>query len=239
MAVVSFVQEVSGWRRHWRRFVVVFVLFHAAAVALVACPAPVRGENRKIYDRPSVQHELSGWCDRFAFFGVTVTPTELADFAWSTSKRWNGIRNTTIGPLIQYLKTIGSTQGWYMFTSSDSRPVTFEFWGLPNGEVAGSANAVPLAGLTLNDGIWKTSPLSDHRMRRALFMAAWADTPKSSQDICKRLFVSYEEHRESGEVLPIFPSVECRFIETRVLSPEEHRNHAVAARKPLRSVVVP
>jgi hypothetical protein len=239
MERVSYVHEVQGWRRWWRILVVVFVLFHISAVTLVGCPAPVRGENRKLYEKPSIQRELQGWSARLAFLGVTATTTELADFAWSTSKRWNAARNAAIGPFIQYLRTIGSTQGWYMFTSSDSRPVTFELWGLPAGETAGSAQAVALAGLTLSDGIWNTSPLSDHRMRRALFMAAWAESSKSSEDICKRLFVSYEEHRQAEPLLPSFPSLECRFIETRVLSPEEHRNHIQSERKLLRSVVVP
>jgi hypothetical protein len=214
--LLSRLAPLFRWR-HWPRLRAALIAFHVVAVVAVACPAPVRGASRKQWQRPSVQAELLAWHRRLAAVGVDASVDELADFGRETSRRWSAARTVAIKPFLIYLKSVGATQGWYMFTAPDRNPMRFGFYLVDEG---GAREHV----FTLGQGVSRpdlVDPglLGEHRVRRALFQTAWAQRAGVFQDVCTWF------GRHARQTRPNTDDVVCTQTEFQVEHPWKQEKH--------------
>jgi hypothetical protein len=200
-----------------QQLVVLFCVLHAVAVGLVACPSPVRGQARADYAKPQVQGELRAWTTRFAMVGIEMSTEQFTDHLMALAKHWMDLRSTVYAPMLAYLKRIGSTQGWYMFTGPDTEPSTFVVEGLRGNAKASDENRWELLAGSTEEGLWRNHPLLDHRARRHIFMASWGDSKKTVKAMCAGLAdLAIAD-------LPDVHTVRCRFHKHRIVTPAEHR----------------
>jgi hypothetical protein len=209
----------------WRRqLVALLCVLHAIAVGMVACPAPIRGQSKSDYNKPQVQGELKAWTNRFAVVGVQMTTDEFADHLLLLAKSWLDLRNAGFAPMITYLKRIGSTQGWYMFTGPDTEPSTFVVEGLRGKHTVADESAWELLAGSTDEGIWRNHPLHEHRARRHIFMASWGESKKVMQALCAGL-----ADMAMADLADV-NAVRCRFHKHRIVTPAEHRAGLVTPR---------
>jgi hypothetical protein len=218
-----------------QQLVVLLCALHMLAVTLVACPAPVRGATRADYNKSQVQRELKLWTERFEVVGIHMSTNELADRLVDGAKQWMELRSLAIGPFIAYLRALGSTQGWYMFTGPDTEPSDFVVEG--RGAEAQAKPPRPDDGWRLlagssTEGSWTTHPLYDHRARRHIFMTGWGESRKTLRELCGGLAdMAFAD-------LPDVEEIRCRFLKRRIVTPSEHRAGVVPESKEVRRVQV-
>jgi hypothetical protein len=205
----------------WPKIRAVLVALHVLAVLAVACPAPVKGSDEKSWRRPGVRAELAAWKKRLHGIGVDVTEAELAELGRAVSTSWSSARNTAAAPAIAYLKAIGATQGWYMFTAPDRAPQRFTFAITIKGARAntGADDVVEHPVFDFGRGVFDDTLvdpafLGEHRVRRAFFQAAWSERPVF-RELCSWLV------REAAAKRPDITGGVCRLVEQPVLAPAD------------------
>lgn len=206
----------------WPKVRAVLIALHVLAVLAVACPAPVKGSDAKNWRRPGVRAELAAWRKRLHSVGVDVTERELATFGQRTSTSWSGARNTAAAPAIAYLKAIGATQGWYMFTAPDRAPQRFTFsvtTGAVTPATGGGKDVVEHPVFDFGRGVFDDALvdpafLGEHRVRRAFFQTAWSERPVF-REVCSWLA------REAAAKRPDVTGAVCRLVEQPVVAPAD------------------
>jgi hypothetical protein len=199
----------------WPKVRAVLVALHVLAVLAVACPAPVKGNDAKNWRRPGVRAELATWTKRLHAVGVDVTEPALAAFGQQVSTSWSSVRNTAAAPAIAYLKGIGATQGWYMFTAPDRAPQRFTFAITTASPQDGKDVEHPVFDFgrgVFDDALVDPAFLGEHRVRRAFFQTAWSDRPVF-REVCSWLA------REAVAKRPDVTGAVCRLVEQSVLAP--------------------
>lgn len=210
----------------WPRLRALLIVAHVFAVVVVACPAPVRGASKKVWERKGVRAELAAWQHRLGNVGVDVTVDELSDFARGTAERWGKARNVTIAPFITYLRTVGAPQGWYMFTAPDREPQRFVL-----EVIGGDGHREPVfaLGKSVAHPEWISEDfLGEHRVRRALFQAAWSERPGIFKDVCTWF------GREVQLKNPDIKAASCSLDEFQVEHPWQRSEKETPARREAR-----
>jgi hypothetical protein len=209
----------------WPAVRAVLISLHVLAVLAVACPAPVKGSDEKSWKRPGVRAELAAWSKRLRAVGMDASADELAVFGRRVATSWSSARNTLAAPAIAWLKGIGATQGWYMFTAPDRAPQRFTF-AITTGADPPTEHPVFDFGRRVDDAaLVDPAFLAEHRVRRAFFQAAWSERPVF-REVCVWLT------REAALLRPELTGAVCRLVEQPVLAPQD------AARPPLRPTKV-
>jgi hypothetical protein len=217
----------------WAMVRAVLIALHVLAVLAVACPAPVKGSDAKNWRRPGVRAELAAWKKRLYMVGIDVTEPELADFGQRVSTQWSSARNTAAAPAIAYLKGIGATQGWYMFTAPDRAPQRFTF-AVTTAGVDGNDVEHPVFDFgrgVFDDALVDAAFLGEHRVRRAFFQAVWSDRPVF-REVCSWFA------RESAARRPDVTGAVCRLVERSVLAPADAARPAARPEKVTRTLRV-
>ncbi len=209
----------------WPAVRALLILLHVTAVLAVACPAPLKGSTEKNWRRPGVRAELRAWSTRLRAVGVDADEADLARFGQRVSTSWSAARNVAVAPFSAWLRAVGATQGWYMFTAPDRAPQRFSFTLHTASPAAGADvavfdfgrdNAGAAAGVVDDggvDGAWYDPAfLAQHRVRRAFFQTAWSDRPVF-REVCSWLV------REAKARRPDVVGATCRLVEQGVLSP--------------------
>jgi hypothetical protein len=202
----------------WPKVRAVLIALHVLAVLAVACPAPVKGSDAKSWRRPGVRAELAAWTKRLHTIGIDVTEPELAQFGQRVSTSWSDARNDAAAPAIAYLKAIGATQGWYMFTAPDRAPQRFTF-AVTTSATSADGKPVEHPVFDFGRGVVDTTLvdpdfLSEHRVRRAFFQTAWSDRPVF-REVCSWLA------REAAAKRPDVTGAVCRLVEQPVVAPAD------------------
>lgn len=196
------------------------VLLHVIAVVVVACPAPVKGGDTKSWRRPGVRAELRSWSTRLGSLGVAVSEADLARFGQQVSTSWSGARNVVVAPFQKWLRAVGATQGWYMFTAPDRAPQRFTFTlHTAAGDVDVFDFGRAAAPAVVDDGpeagrYYDGAFLAEHRVRRAFFQAAWSDRPVF-REVCSWLV------REAKLRRADVTGATCRLVQQDVITPAE------------------
>jgi hypothetical protein len=115
-----------------------------------------------------------------------------------------------LAPFVAYVEAIDARQGWYMFTAPDRRPQRFVL------RAATRTGELPLfeLGKPSEPQAFDQAFLDQHRVRRALFQAAWSDRPVFDE-VCS-WFAREASPRVSG-----LTHVTCQLVEEPVLSPAD------------------
>ena len=199
----------------WPKVRAVLVSLHVLAVLAVACPAPVKGSDAKNWRRAGVRAELAAWRKRLHAVGVDVTEPDLAEFGQRVSTSWSSARNTAAAPAIAWLKAIGATQGWYMFTAPDRAPQRFTFAVTTGTGAAVVEHPVFDFGRgVFDESLVDPAFLGEHRVRRAFFQTGWSDRPVF-REVCSWLA------REAAAKRADVTGAVCRLVEQSVLAPAD------------------
>jgi len=204
----------------WPQVRAVLVALHVTAVLTVACPAPVKSSDAQNWKRATVRAELVAWTKRLRAVGLAVSEQELATLGQTVSTPWSQTRTTILAPALLWLKSIGATQGWYMFTAPDRAPQRFTFaltTALTAAVTPGRASDVEhpvfdFGRAVHDDALIDVDFLSEHRVRRAFFQAAWSERPVF-RELCVWLA------REASARRPDVTGAVCRLVEQPVIVP--------------------
>ena len=174
------------------------VVLHLTAVISVACPAPVRTMPDSSWKRPAVQEEVLGWTTRLAKIGIRLTPDELQSLSTDIQRQWIDARRAILGPALTYLRVIGATQAWYMFTGPDKEPQRFVLSFTTARDDGGTeAERVFELGYELeHPELLHADFLDDHRVRRVMFQTSWGKSESTFRIVCQALDVRLRKQRE-------------------------------------------
>jgi hypothetical protein len=216
----------------WPKVRAVLVALHVLAVLAVACPAPVKGSDSKSWRRAGVRAELSAWSRRLHLVGIDVGERELAEFGQRVSASWSSARNTAVAPALAWLKAIGATQGWYMFTAPDRAPQRFTFAVTTGSGKNVVEHLVFDIGRSVDDDtLFDPRFLGEHRVRRAFFQSAWSDRPVF-REMCSWLA------REAAAQRPDVGGAVCRLVEQPVIAPADAGQPPLRPEKTVRTLRV-
>ncbi len=202
----------------WPRLRALLIALHLAAVVVVACPAPVVVPGKNQWERAGVKGEVRSWQRRLELVGIHLTEKELTETVMAVVQRWSVSRNSAVKPFSEYLKAIGAPQGWYMFTGPDRSPHRYavDIVSADGQQVHVFTLGEPTARPDLID----PELLGEHRLRRAMFQAAWSERKSLFKDVC-RWFGHHiaEKQPDTKEVI-------CSLIESEVDHPWQSNVHA-------------
>ncbi len=191
------------------------IALHVTAVVVVACPAPVKGSDPKVWRRPGVRAEVAAWTKRLRALGFSFSESELSALGQKIAQTWSQHRDTLVAPARAYVRALGTTQGWYMFTAPDRLPQRFSFDVVVAGEAEGVTHKVfELGRAVFDESLVDSDFLDEHRVRRAFFQAAWSDRPVF-REICAWL----TQHAAAQR--PDVQGGVCRLLEEPVVHPDD------------------
>jgi hypothetical protein len=213
---VAQVPAPGRWRAAWPWLRAALVLFHVAGMVLVSCPAPTKGQGKDVWQKPTVRAEVESWAGRFARLGLHVTPDVLSDTLMDASQRWQRVRGLFVDPFVWWQKKSGTPQGWYMFTAPDRHPQVFTM-EIPDDDRGRrkAGREVFRLGYSPTDPRLDGALLGEHRLRRAMFQAAWTPGARVFKNTCAALS---DPLFQAGFGLEPVPWVRCRLIETNIQS---------------------
>lgn len=172
-------------RRRRHRLVTLFVLLHVAAMVVVACPAPNRRLDTRLWRRQSMQAELAAWTSRLQSLGLAMSKDEVREEATKIANQWFELRRTVVATPKAYLRAIGAPQGWYMFTGPDREPQRFELsYTTTDPGDARVHQVFSLGSDVVEPDLVHPDFVDDHRVRRALFQTSWASSDLTFINVC-------------------------------------------------------
>lgn len=162
---------VNSWLPHLRA---AFVLFHLAAVILMAVPAPAGGMKKAAWQDPTVQAEFAVWVNRFNALGAELTPAEFEQRLWDFSVGFMDARNAVLKPFRPYYHWCGTWQTWRMFIAPHRFPARLE---IDLSEERGEYRTLYAA--RSDEHTWLRPQLDHGRMRAAMFRYGWSSYGRS------------------------------------------------------------
>jgi hypothetical protein len=199
-----------------RRLLAGWILFHMAAVGLMAVPAP-RPLSPDLLRRASVRQEISRWHERLHPLGLFGERSDFEAAVVRVSKVWSHTRRGVLAPLRSYLDLVRVRQGWYMFTAPDTAPERFRLDAGRSRAKRGRAQKLERVfelGLPSNrPDLVPDAFLYHHRVRRALFMATWRKNDAQFQGLCDAF------QARLTRLEPKLRSVRCRLLARKVEHP--------------------
>jgi hypothetical protein len=188
----------------------VLIAFHMFAVAAVAFPAPLRKMDEATWQKPSIRSELRNWTERIRGWGFEMDELRLRELVTQVSHGWQSGRNRLVAPLKSYLRALGTSQGWYMFTGPDRAPQRFV---VSFTEGRGPVQRIFDFGRSLDrPELVPAGMLTEHRVRRIMFQSGWRQG-QTFEEICS--FFAREvraRHHKTNDVI-------CQLIARPVLHP--------------------
>lgn len=201
----------ARWKQRWPHIRGALILFHVVAVIVLGFPAPAGVMDRQQWREPSVQNEMRLWTDRVNTVGFTFTQEEFEDLLWDLSKSFLAVRNTVIKPFKPYAEYLGLRQDWRMFSAPHRWPVRLHIDVMIDGrwqEVYVSRS---------EDADWRRDTFDHHRIRRIVFLHAWAKYKRRYKTFCDWVA------RMAAEDFPTATRVRIRQFKYRTPEPAERR----------------
>lgn len=154
-----------------------FVLFHVAAVTLLAVPSP--GEvTRKELRKPSLVETMEAGAQVLGALGQPTSVEALSESVYQRAKSLQSARRTLLSPLRPYERIAGVEQGWTMFGIANLHPGRLEVY--VRGAVGGQTSAPPSAdGWRLvyrsrdPELDWRAGQLDEERIRTLVNNFSW------------------------------------------------------------------
>lgn len=113
---------LAALSRAWPHVRAALVLFHVAAMVVLATPAQQGGLSRSMWKERSVQSEFAMWSRRLSAWGIALSPAEVEERSYRLMERWMGVREIVTAPFGRYAHSVGAVQSWRMFTGPQLYP---------------------------------------------------------------------------------------------------------------------
>lgn len=207
-----------------------WLVFHLAAMLLVAFPAP-RPISQRALHKAAVQREISAWFERMRVLGLASDRDVFEEDVVHAAESWYRARRAVLAPLRAYLDFVWMRQGWYMFTAPDVAPERLAVWLDQRGKKSrkderSQRQLVFDAARTQRPDLVSPEFLNHHRIRRAFQLATW-----SSKDQLERLCSSLRDRialrDRMAERKPQVRRVYCELLRRSVEHPDR-----VGAKRP-------
>jgi len=189
----------------------VFVLYHAAAVALMSVPDPGAGMVRSAWKDPTVQQEFKVWAGSISRLGRTVTSAELEERLWGFASGWMRWRVALGLPFEAYGEYVGVRQPWRMFIAPHRFPTHLAV----DVEEGGQWRTIYVDRSP--EFTWRAATFSHDRMRAALFRYGWPRYRRTYESLAE--WIAERVARD----FPAATRARVRMVKRRTPTPEEVR----------------
>ena len=107
--------------RLWPHLRVLFIAFHAIAVAALSLPSPSSVASRASWNTANNKRAMKIWSERLSWLGYG-DPDQFEADLWAFTQGYVAIRRTFIRPFLRYADLTGAYQGWRMFAIPQRHP---------------------------------------------------------------------------------------------------------------------